>query len=462
MTLTKAMRALGATTLAGALLLTAAPLATADQVRDGQWVNTYYDVSKVWSVSKGDGVIVAVLDEGVDASHPDLAGQVLPGFDLSGKGLAQKPADSHGTGMAAEIAGHGHGNGEGVVGLAPGAKILPIYKQDSQGRSVFPQGIRWAVDHGAKIINVSQGGYVPAGSEPALTEALAYAAQRDVLVVASAGNDGRNVLHNPANEAGVLAVGATDKSDAAWSKSNYGPQVLLSAPGVRMVTAGDCSGGLYCVADGTSDSTAYVSAAAALIRAKFPQLTAGQVANRLVKSAKVPGALQGAKLPDPHYGYGILRPYEALTMDIPAGSAQGPLAKSAGSTASAGAATPSGAGQNSDLPTLPGAAPGSKSGSSGGISPGTIVMGIVLLLVVLIAIVVVATKNRRRPPAPPAPPYGQPQQPPYGAAPGWPPAQQQPYGNQAPPPGYPPQNPQQPQPNPYQNPYGQGGNQQQR
>ncbi|MEW1909763.1 S8 family serine peptidase [Kitasatospora sp. NPDC085895] len=430
MTLTRAMRVLGTTTLAGALLLAAAPGASADQVRDGQWANQYFKLDKVWSVSKGDNVIVAVIDSGVDATHPDLTGQVLPGYDQSGKNLNTRPTDSHGTGMAAEIAGRGHGSNAGVVGLAPGAKILPVYKADAQDSDAIPQGVKWAVDHGAKVINISQGSSF---ANPDMPAAIAYAYQHDVLVVAAAGNNG-SAVDNPANLPGVLAVAAAGKDGEVWADSSFGPEVRLAAPGVDVVTAGKCGSSQYCIGSGSSDAAAYVSAAAALVRAKYPQLTAGQVANRLAKSAAVPASASGAKLPDPHFGYGVIRPYEALTMDIPAGSKEGPL------TAPGGAAAP---GAASDAPV---SQPVTKTSVFGGITPLMVLGALAVVVVLLVVVIAAATRNRRRPQAAPVPPQGQA---PYGAAPGWPPAQQ-PYGTQPPPPGY-------PQQQPYQNPY-QGGN----
>ncbi|MDH6126685.1 S8 family serine peptidase [Kitasatospora sp. GP82] len=462
MTLSRTMRALGATTLAGGLLLTATPIASADQVRDAQWPNQYFDLQKVWSVSQGDGVIVAVIDSGVDASHPDLTGQVLDGYDPSGKGLNAHPTDPHGTSMASAIVGHGHGagNAEGALGLAPGAKVLPIYKADASDRSADAEDIKWAVDHNAKIINMSIGGTMP---DAQMADAVAYAAKHDVLIVAATGNNGVTPVDYPARYPGVLAVGASDQDRKIWSQSNYGPEVLLSAPGTRIVGAGSCSGGQYCIGDGTSGSTAYVSAAAALIRAKFPNLTAGQVVNRLAKSAYVPAGLQASKLPDQHYGYGIIRPYEALTQDIPDGSAQGPLAKpdGAGDTASA-TKTPAATASGTSSPGVVGPGPVAqppviKSNSTASTVLYAAGVGVVLLAG-LIAVIVVVSRRRKAAAQPPA--YGSQQ--PYGTPPAWPqqgqppyPNQpQQPYGNQVPPPGYPPQQPHQ------NNPYGQGGNQQ--
>ncbi|RPE34524.1 S8 family serine peptidase [Kitasatospora cineracea] len=231
--------------------------------------------------------------------------------------------------MASLIAGHGHGDGEGVVGLAPGAKILPIFHGDGGS---MPKGIKWAVDHGAKVINISE--VTDTAERDSFTEAVAYALQHKVLIVAGAGNDGGPVLP-PADVPGVLAVGAVDKNRKVWPQSNSGPQLMLTAPGVDVVMAGTGGPGSctsqYCMADGTSDSTAYVSAAAALVFAKYPDLTPGQVANRLVKTAAAPAGV--SQLPDSRYGYGVIRPYEALTADIPTGSAQGPLAAADDDTA---------------------------------------------------------------------------------------------------------------------------------
>jgi hypothetical protein len=166
------------------------------------------------------------------------------------------------------------------------------------------------------------------------------------------------------------------------------------------------------------------------VRAKFPNLTAGQVANRLVKTAYMPD--KSLSLPDPHYGYGIIDPYKALTQDIDPGSAQGPLA------------TPTALADSSSSAAAPGDGQGTSTPSGGKFPLAAVALGGGLLLVVIIVVIVVATRSRRRPPSGPVPLYG--------AAPGWPPAQQ-PYGNQPPPPGYPAQQP------PYQNPYQQGGNQ---
>ncbi|MFC8719950.1 S8 family serine peptidase [Kitasatospora sp. NPDC057198] len=398
-------------------------------MRDGQWANVYFDLDKVWSVSKGDGVIVAVIDSGIDANHPDLAGSLLPGYDPEDQGRELKPTDEHGTGMASLIAGHGHGGDGGVVGLAPGVKILPVYRGDG---GAMQEGIKWAVDHGAKVINISQ---VTTVSGPAdFADAVAYALQHKVLVVAGTGNDAGPV-RTPANTPGVLAVGAVDKNQKIWSKSNYGPEVLLTAPGVDIVTAaptstGPCSNS-YCIASGTSDATAYVSAAAALVFAKYPDLTPGQVAERLVKTAAAPAGV--SQLPDLRYGYGVVRPYEALTANVPAGSAQGPLAAAgaaagAGATPSATVETPGGPGgggaAGSDGLSSPEAVTGIKQSSSKSSLP--LIVGVAgALVVVLVVVVVIAAANsrKRRRTSGPQPLVGVPG--PYPPGQGWPPVQQQ-------------------------------------
>ncbi|WP_405017648.1 type VII secretion-associated serine protease mycosin [Kitasatospora sp. NBC_00070] len=451
MTLTRTMRALGATTLAAGLLLSSAPLASADQVRDGQWPIQQFDLAKAWAVTKGEGVKVAVIDQGVDGTHPDLAGQVLPGYDPGNQGREKAPKVGHGTSMAGVIAGKGHDGDSGVIGVAPGSKIIPIFKSDASGTDAIADGIRWAADHGAKVINISQG--APGAASDEDTAAVAYAVSKDVLVVVAAGNEASSKVSSPANVPGVLAVGAVGKDGKVWSNSNSGPELMLTAPGTEIVSTGSCSGSKYCIADGTSSATAFVSGAAALVRAKFPDLTAGQVANRLVKSAKAPAALGGAKLPDEHYGYGIVRPYEALTQNIPAGSAQGPLAKTAASTGggtspSAAAVTPGGAAPGA------GAADVAESDGFSFVGKGLAIAAAVLLVlavlfVVLIVVLVKASRRRRAAAAAQAAPA------PYGYPQAQPPYPNQPYGQQPPPPGQPPYG-QQP---PHQNPYGPGGNQ---
>ncbi|WP_449339459.1 S8 family serine peptidase [Streptomyces chartreusis] len=372
--------------LTGALLLTSAPLASADQVRDAQWPLSVYDAKKVWKTSEGAGVTVAVVDSGVDASHPDLSGQVLPGKDFTGSGNPHEDSDGHGTAMASLIAGHGHGSAgsAGVMGLAPKAKILPVrayVTEDKIDTESWVAGVRYAVEQGASVINLSLGdSQAYPGSKAA--KAIAYAQEHDVVVVSATGNDGGTVTY-PAALPGVVAVSALDKGLNFWSKSNTG-NVTVAAPGVETAQADPTTSSGYAVADGTSGSAAYVSAIVVLLRSKYPDLTAGQIINRLIKSASF---LQheGKTAPDKELGYGIARPGTALTMNIPAGPKENPLTKGSSSTSTNSAA---GSGDNDSVSQ----AKKKKKSSSGGI---LLIAGIAAAVLVVGGILFVVLRSRR-------------------------------------------------------------------
>ncbi|MFI8075766.1 S8 family serine peptidase [Streptomyces sp. NPDC086033] len=330
---------LSVTALTGALVLAAAPASVADQTRDDQWALDALQAESVWKVSTGSGVTVGLIDNGVNSDHIDLKGNVLKGRDFEDHDDDASPegansGSGHGTGMASIIAGHGHGlDGDGgVKGLAPDAKILPI----RSGTNGYADAIRYAVDHGASIINISE---FQTQDLPRDREAVKYSLAHNVLIVSASGNNGSTNIQFPAKYPGVLTVGGVDSSGKVWEKSNYGPEVLLTAPATRIVHGGWPGNSKLGIGNGTSDATAYVSAAAALIRAKFPDLTAGQIANRLVKTAVIPASAKGISLPDPKYGYGIVNPLEALTKDIPAGSQYGPLKVSGSESSSVAPST---------------------------------------------------------------------------------------------------------------------------
>src|SRR6266508_4890869 len=148
-TLTTAIAAFTATALAG-LLFTAGPSAYADSIRDRQWYLTYLKADQLHKITQGAGVTVAVIDSGVDGHHPDLAGNVLQGKDFIKPGTGWTDTDGHGTAIASLIAGHGHGPGhhDGILGLAPAAKILPVRTGTSAevqgGQDRIVDAIRWA------------------------------------------------------------------------------------------------------------------------------------------------------------------------------------------------------------------------------------------------------------------------------------------------------------------------------
>lgn len=206
MTRPRRFRALAAVTTATAFTLLTAVPAHADAIRDQQWGLEALHTGGAWQTTKGKGITVAVLDTGVDDEHPDLAGQVLPGKDLIGFGAERGDRSwaLHGTAMAGIIAGRGNGpgQGDGVLGVAPEAKILPVRvilesgdpsrskARESRG-TALADGIRWATDHGADVINLSLGDdSESAHPEPGEDAAVQYALGKGVAVVASAGNSG--------------------------------------------------------------------------------------------------------------------------------------------------------------------------------------------------------------------------------------------------------------------------------
>ncbi len=388
-----------------------------------------------WAKSQGEGVTVAVVDSGVDGSHPDLSGQVLKGKDFTGGGDAQEDVAGHGTKMASLIAGHGHGvgNNSGVVGLAPKVKILPLRtvqkKDDKFEDETWAAAVRYAVDHGAKVINLS---FADEHSRTLSVgeQAIAYAQAHDVIVVAGTGNNMGDVGY-PAALPGVVAVGAVDKEANLWDNSNTGKQVTLTAPGVDIVAANPTRSNGYSVASGTSDATAYVSATAALVRAKYPDLTAGQVINRLIKSASFLGH-KGLKAPDEDYGYGIIRPYQAVTMDIPKGPKEGPLGKLPQASSKTGSASAG----NDDSST--------KAREKSSSSSRLLVIGGITAVVAIGGVIFAVVRSRGNrgnggpgPGGPnggtPAPSMGYPNQPPFPTAPpGQAPQHPNPYAPQPP------------------------------
>ncbi|WP_406085501.1 S8 family serine peptidase [Micromonospora zamorensis] len=323
------------------------------------------------------------MDSGVDATHPDLRGQVLPGgrsYGASGDGRADE--DGHGTHMAGIIAAANAAT-DGVDGIAPGAKILPIKikkGKDPASDQAQAQGIRMAVDGGARVINLSVGG--PGAASPEEEQAIAYALERDVVVVASAGNTakGESAVISPANIPGVIAVTGTTRGGAFWSGSVRGPEAVVAAPGDGILNIGPNHG--YGWGDGTSDSAAIVSGVAALVRSKYPDLNAANVINRIIRTARDAGPAGR----DTQYGFGRIDPVAALTADVPTVS-ENPLLDRA---APAGGTAQAAEDDTFDV---------TKYGDQGGPTDQQVVViaaGIGLVLVILLALVIFLIRNRRR------------------------------------------------------------------
>ena len=290
-------------------------LLAAQTIEEQEWHLDALDVYSAQDQSRGDGVIVAVIDSGVDAKHPDLAGRVLPGTGFgSSKGTdGTTDVDGHGTGMAGIIAANGR-NG-GALGIAPGAQILPIASADEKEQfalDVVAESIRWASDHGAKVINMSLG--FSSSMTPSLVKAVNYAIEKDIVLVAATGNEGKEVSA-PANIGGVIAVAGTNREGKPWKSSNVGTDTVLAAPAVGIVTTAPESvySSGYAEMDGTSAASAIVAGVAALVRAKHPQMPAKDVVNALIKTAQdlaEPGR-------DDTTGFGMVNPMGALTAQFP-------------------------------------------------------------------------------------------------------------------------------------------------
>ncbi|MFF9072199.1 type VII secretion-associated serine protease mycosin [Streptomyces sp. NPDC014872] len=439
-----------------ALLLVGASPAYSDSIRSQQWYLDAMKADQIWKMSTGEGVTVAVVDSGVDATIPDLQGRVLKGLDLAkdSPGDEYKDYENHGTGIAAIIAGTGNvRDGGGSYGLAPGAKILPIRIRQTFGKvngatadkyfnDDVAAAIRYAVDQGAKIINASIGndntssGY--SGSQQ-LTDSVNYALGKGALIFAAVGNSGDegNLVEYPAGTPGVVGVGAIGKDLKRANFSQYGPQVDLSAPGVDMVHG--CSGGTeMCKSKGTSDATAIVSASAALIWSKHPEWTNNQVLRVLLNTV---GAPTSGALRNDHIGYGAVRPRRALMNPGDPGPAdEYPLPDLAAAASPSPSAQPSKAGDGAKDGDEPAAASPTADDQSDN-TPLWVGAGILLAALVggVVTFVVIRSRRRRTAVAAPPPPS---YQPPHGYAPpsqGYqqPPQahQQPPYGPYAPPPG---------------------------
>jgi type VII secretion-associated serine protease mycosin len=418
----KVTRWAGAAAAGVLLALSAAAPAHAETVRQGQWYLDALSVPEAQRISTGQGVVVGVIDGvGVDAQHPDLAGQVLPGAAFgvdSPNGWSTAADASHATGVAGIIAAKGGGDMH-ALGIAPGARILPVAVPKAGSHNFISPAIRWAVDHGAKVINISLSTGVQA--DPAEVDAVRYAFTKDVVVVAAAGNttDGDTQVISPANIPGVLAVSGVGHHAEFWSGSVSGPEVAISAPSVDMVTPGtpakNPSG--YSAGIGTSFASPVVAAAAAMIRSKFPGLNAASVVNRLIATARDHGPTGR----DPQFGFGTVRILNALTTDVPNVTANPLGAPSAAPSTSSTGGTAGGAAHTDGMPVAILA-----------------IAGVFFLVLIVVVVVIVVAANRRRPARPvPPQPYGPPVgygPPPHGYGP--PPHA----GGPPPPPGqYPPQ-----------------------
>lgn len=277
-----------------------------DPLLDRQSYLEHTGTIQAWDKANRNGSItIAIIDTGVDLEHPDLKGNLITGINLLQPALPPRDDNGHGTNVAGVIAALGN-NGKGVAGMLWKTNIMPIKALEPNGRGdedKLAEGIRYAVDKGAKIVVLSVG---LQRNDPHLYEIVQYAESRDVLLVAATGNDeGRNIRY-PAAYPTVLAVGGIGATNTIEERSNYGPELDLVAPWSVFTTA---MGGKYEYRDGTSMAAPQVAAAAALIWELYPNLKAHEVRNLLRQTAEDVGPPGW----DEKTGYGLLRVDRALT-----------------------------------------------------------------------------------------------------------------------------------------------------
>lgn len=299
------------------------PVANADYIRDLQYWLDDYGIRDAWSVTEGDGVTIAIIDTGVDGSVDDLANAVIGGKDFSGLGSVDGQAGvgssgDHGTWVASLAAGHGYGpnNERGIKGSAPKASILTASIGFGVGTSSsddqIAAAVRWAVDAGADIINMSLTRNTLEWPE-SWDDAFLYAFDNDVVVVAAAGNrgSGTSQVGAPATMPGVLTVGGLDRDgQASWDASSQGITIGVSAPSEELV--GVNQGGSYVSWEGTSGATPIVAGVAALVRAAHPELDAANVIHRITETARPVGGVELS----PIYGHGLLDASAAVKASV--------------------------------------------------------------------------------------------------------------------------------------------------
>ena len=318
--------------LAGALLIPAGAAiaepahptargASDDLVRSKEYWLDGYGIRTAWNTTRGKGVTIAIIDTGIDDSVAELRGAVVGGADFSGQGSAdgRRPVgedDQHGTMVASLAAGRGSGANAGVIGAAPEASLLSLSVGFGDGAGDSDQqiadAVTWAVDHGAKVINMSLTRNT-LDWPPSWDTAFLYAAQHDVVVVAAAGNRGSGTeeVGAPATMPGVLAIGGVDSAGVSSRQASaQGISIGVSAPSENLV--GVVPGGGYVLWDGTSGATPIVAGIVALVRAAHPELDAANVIQRVLATARdrgVPG-------PDDLYGYGTVDAAAAVSATV--------------------------------------------------------------------------------------------------------------------------------------------------
>jgi subtilase family protein len=274
----------------------------------GQYMLDKMHLPQAHELARGNKVLVAVIDSGIDVTHPDLAGDIAGTFDAIGAGLKTHP---HGTAIAGAIAAHGR-----LMGAAPSAQILAVRAfggtdgGDEGTTFAIMSGLNWAVFHGARVINMSFAG----PQDPGITRSLAAAHDRGVVLVAAAGNKGaKSPPLFPAADPNVIAVTATDANDQLPEFANRGRYVAVAAPGVDLMLL--APNGALQFSSGTSFSAAYVTGTVALMLERKPGLGPDTLRQALIGSAHRVGT---DKATDDQSGAGLVDAYQAVLAVMPA------------------------------------------------------------------------------------------------------------------------------------------------
>lgn len=278
---------------------------------DARWAEQYgpakVQAPAAWDLSTGSsGVTIAVVDTGVQSTHPEFSGRLVAGCDFVNRDALPEDDNGHGTHVAGIAAAAGN-NSVGIAGINWGARIMALKVLDATGTGTYQQiaqAIVYAADSGAKVINLSLG-----GSEPSsvLEDAVNYAVAQGAVVVAAAGNDGTNSANYPAAYAAAIAVAATDSSNVRASFSNYGSYVDLSAPGVSILSTFLSSG--YSSKSGTSMAAPHVAGAAALLMSYSSAFTTPAQVRAALETSALDLGTSGR---DNYYGYGLVQLRSAM------------------------------------------------------------------------------------------------------------------------------------------------------
>ncbi len=276
----------------------------ADLGDPAQYIVKKFHLADAHRISKGDNVVIAVIDSEIDSTQPDLVGRVTDRFDA---GCGASSPDAHGTGMAGAIASHVR-----LLGVAPHANIIAICAFGGAGQpkatsTKILKGLDYAIQHGARIVNMSFAG----PRDRALAQALQIAREKGILVIAAAGNNGpKSPPLYPGADRNVMAVTATDENDRLFNGANQGKYVTVAAPGVNILVPAPAGGMQFTT--GTSVATANVSGVAALLLAYKPSLKPEEIRAILVTTA----LHLGAGGINPQFGAGLVDPLKALELAV--------------------------------------------------------------------------------------------------------------------------------------------------